>query len=137
MTIATINPANGQILRTFTPLSEPELDARLQCAADAFRRYRRTPLADRTRMLLRAAEILENEKEKFGRLMVMEMGKTLKAAIEEAAKCAWGCRYYAEQAEGFLANEVVDTGTSKSYIAYQPIGPILAIMPWNFPFWQV
>jgi succinate-semialdehyde dehydrogenase / glutarate-semialdehyde dehydrogenase len=137
MTIATVNPATGQTLRTFTPLSELELDQRLQCAADAFLRYRRTPLPERTRMLLRAAEILESEKEKFGRLMVMEMGKTLKAAIEEAAKCAWGCRYYAEQAGRFLADEVVETSASKSYVTYQPIGPILAIMPWNFPFWQV
>ena len=137
MTIATVNPATGQILRTFTPLSEPELDARLQCAADAFRRYRKTPIAERTRMLARAAEILENEKEKFGRLMAIEMGKTLKAAIEEAAKCAWGCRYYAEQAERFLADEVVETSAGRSFVTYQPIGPVLAIMPWNFPFWQV
>jgi succinate-semialdehyde dehydrogenase/glutarate-semialdehyde dehydrogenase len=137
MTIATVNPATGQILRTFTPLSEPELDARIQCAADAFRRYRRTPLAERTRMLLRAAEILETEKEKFARLMVTEMGKTLKAAVEEAAKCAWGCRYYAEQAERFLADEVVETSATRSFVTYQPIGPVLAIMPWNFPFWQV
>jgi succinate-semialdehyde dehydrogenase / glutarate-semialdehyde dehydrogenase len=137
MTIATINPANGQTLRTFVPLSEPELDARLQCAADAFHRYRRTPIAERVRLLTRAADILESEKEKFGRIMVTEMGKTLKAAVEEAAKCAWGCRYYAEQAEKFLADEVVETGASRSFVAYQPIGPILAIMPWNFPFWQV
>jgi succinate-semialdehyde dehydrogenase/glutarate-semialdehyde dehydrogenase len=137
MTIASVNPATGQTIRTFAPLSEPELDARLQCAADAFPRYRRTPLAERTRMLLRAAEILETDKEKFGRLMVIEMGKTLKAAIEEAAKCAWGCRYYAEQAERFLADEVVETNATRSFVAYQPIGPILAIMPWNFPFWQV
>jgi succinate-semialdehyde dehydrogenase/glutarate-semialdehyde dehydrogenase len=137
MTIATVNPATGQILRTFTPLSEQELDARLQCAADAFRRYRRTPVAERARMLLRAAEILESDKEKFGRLMVTEMGKTLKAALEEAEKCAWGCRYYAEQAERFLADEVVETSASRSFVSYQPIGPILAIMPWNFPFWQV
>src|ERR687897_574089 len=137
MTIATVNPATGQLLRTFTPLSEPELDARLQCAADAFRRYRKTPLADRTRMLLRAAEILESEKDKFGRLMVTEMGKTLKAAVEEAAKCAWGCRYYAEQAERFLTDEIVETSATRSLVTYQPIGPILAIMPWNFPFWQV
>jgi len=82
MTIATINPATGQTLRTFVPLTEPELDARLQCAADTFRRYRRTPIAERSRLLLRAAEILESEKEKFGRLMVTEMGKTLKAAVE-------------------------------------------------------
>jgi succinate-semialdehyde dehydrogenase/glutarate-semialdehyde dehydrogenase len=137
MTIATINPATGQTLRTFVPLSEPELDARLQCAADTFRRYRRTPIAERSRLLLRAAEILESEKEKFGRLMVMEMGKTLKAAVEEAAKCAWGCRYYAEQAESFLADEIVETNATRSFVTYQPIGPILAIMPWNFPFWQV
>ena len=137
MTIATVNPANGQTLRTFTPLSEPELDARLQCAAEAFGRYRRASLADRTRMLARAAEILEADKEKFARLMVTEMGKTLKAATEEAAKCAWGCRYYAEQAERFLADEVVETGASRSFVTYQPIGPVLAIMPWNFPFWQV
>jgi succinate-semialdehyde dehydrogenase / glutarate-semialdehyde dehydrogenase len=137
MTIATVNPATGKTIRTFTPLSEPELDARLQCAADAFRRYRRTPLAERTRMLLKAADILESEKEKFGRLMVTEMGKTLKAAVEEAAKCAWGCRYYAENAERFLSEEVVETNATRSFVTYQPIGPVLAIMPWNFPFWQV
>lgn len=137
MTIATVNPATGQIIRTFSPLSEPELDARLQCAADAFLRYRRTPIAERTRLLQRAAEILDSDKEKFGRIMVVEMGKTLKAAVEEAEKCAWGCRYYAEQAERFLTDEVVQTTASRSFVIFQPIGPILAIMPWNFPFWQV
>jgi succinate-semialdehyde dehydrogenase/glutarate-semialdehyde dehydrogenase len=137
MTIASVNPANGKTIRTFTPLSEPELDARIQCAADGFARYRRTPLQDRTRMLRQAADILEAEQDKFARLMVTEMGKTLKAAMEEAAKCAWGCRYYAEQAERFLADEVVETSASRSFVTYQPIGPILAIMPWNFPFWQV
>lgn len=137
MTIATVNPATGQTLRTFTPLAEPDLDARIQCAADAFHRYRRTPLADRTRLLSRAAEILESDKDKFARLMVTEMGKTLKAATEEATKCAWGCRYYAEHAERFLADEMVETGASRSYVTYQPLGPVLAIMPWNFPFWQV
>ena len=137
MTIATINPATGQTIRTFSPLSEAELDARLQCAADTYRRYRRTPIADRLGKLQRAADILESEKEEFGRLMVTEMGKTLKAAVEEAAKCALGCRYYVEHAERFLADEPVTTGASRSFIAYQPIGPILAVMPWNFPFWQV
>ena len=135
--IASINPATGQIVRSFTPLSEAELDARLQRAVDTYYRYRRTPLAERTRLLLKAAEILEADKEKFGRLMVLEMGKTLKAAVEEAVKCAWGCRYYAENAERFLAEDVVQTNATRSYIAYQPIGPILAVMPWNFPFWQV
>jgi succinate-semialdehyde dehydrogenase/glutarate-semialdehyde dehydrogenase len=137
MTIATINPATGQTVRTFSPLSEAELDARIQCAADTYRRYRRMPIADRLGKLQRAADILESEKEEFGRLMVTEMGKTLKAAVEEAAKCALGCRYYVEHAERFLADEPVATGASRSFIAYQPIGPILAVMPWNFPFWQV
>ena len=137
MTIATINPATGQTLKTFTPLSESELDARIQCAADTYRRYRRMPLADRLSRLQRAAEILESEKDDLGRLMVTEMGKTLNAAIEEAAKCAWGCRYYVEHAERFLADEPVATNATRSFIAYQPIGPILAVMPWNFPFWQV
>src|SRR5215203_6169016 len=137
MTIATINPATGQTVRTFTPLSDTELDARIQCAADTYRRFRTTRLRDRTRMLLKTAEILETEKDRFGRLMVLEMGKTLKSAVDEAVKCAWGCRYYAENAERFLADEVVETSASRSMVVYQPIGPILAVMPWNFPFWQV
>ena len=85
----------------------------------------------------KAAEILENEKETFGRMMTLEMGKTLRSAIAEAAKCATACRYYAEHAESFLADEVVETGAKKSFVRYLPIGPILAVMPWNFPFWQV
>jgi succinate-semialdehyde dehydrogenase/glutarate-semialdehyde dehydrogenase len=137
MTIATTNPATGQTLKTFTPLTDAEVDARLDCAVQAFRRNRKTLLGERTRMLLKAAEILESEKERFGRLMVTEMGKTLKAAVEEAAKSAWGCRYYAEQAERLLAVESVETNARRSFISYQPIGPVLAIMPWNFPFWQV
>jgi len=137
MTIATTNPATGQIVRTFAPLSEPELERRIQCAADTFRRYRRTPIGERLRMLQRAADILESEKEDFGKLMVTEMGKTLKAAVEEAAKCAWGCRYYVENAERLLGDEIVETNATHSFITHQPIGPILAVMPWNFPFWQV
>jgi succinate-semialdehyde dehydrogenase / glutarate-semialdehyde dehydrogenase len=137
MTIATINPATGETLRTFKPLSDAELEVRLQCAADTYRSYRRTPLAERKRMLLRAAEILEAEKDAFGKLMVLEMGKPIKAGVEEAAKCALGCRYYAENAERFLADEYVETSASRSYVTYQPVGPVLAVMPWNFPFWQV
>ena len=137
MTIATINPATGRTERTFQPLSDAELDARIQCAADTYRRYRRLALPERTRMLIKAAEILEAEKEIFGRLMTLEMGKTLKAAVDEAVKCAWGCRYYADRAERFLAEEEVATSATRSLIRYEPIGPILAVMPWNFPFWQV
>jgi len=137
MPIATINPATGETLRTFTPLTPDQLEARLECAASAYLKHRRTSFAERRRLMLKAAEILETEKEAFGRLMVTEMGKPLQAAIEEAAKCALGCRYYAEHAERFLADEVVETSASKSWVAYQPIGPVLAVMPWNFPFWQV
>jgi succinate-semialdehyde dehydrogenase/glutarate-semialdehyde dehydrogenase len=137
MTIATINPATGRTERTFQPLSDAELDSRIQCAADTYRGYRRLPLPERTSMLLRAAEILEAEKDALGRLMALEMGKTLKAAVDEVVKSAWGCRYYAEQAERFLAEEEVATGATLSVIRYEPIGPILAVMPWNFPFWQV
>jgi succinate-semialdehyde dehydrogenase/glutarate-semialdehyde dehydrogenase len=137
MPIATINPATGETLRTFTPLTAAELEARLACADAAYRRHRRTTFADRRRLMLKAAEILETEKEAFGRLMVTEMGKPLKAAIEEAAKSALGCRYYADNAERFLADAPVETSASRSWVAYQPIGPVLAVMPWNFPFWQV
>jgi len=135
--IASVNPATGQLVRGFTPISEAELETKIERARETYQRYRRTAVSERTRLLLKAAEVLEAEKEKFGRLMVLEMGKTLKAAVEEAEKCAWGCRYYAENAERFLADEVVQTGATRSFIAYQPIGPILAVMPWNFPFWQV
>jgi succinate-semialdehyde dehydrogenase / glutarate-semialdehyde dehydrogenase len=137
MPIASINPATGKTLRTFQPLSAEQVEARLQCAAEAYQRHRRTSFAERARLMLKAADILEGEKEAFGRLMVTEMGKPLKAGMEEAAKSAWGCRYYAEHAERFLAAEEVKTTASRSYVTWQPIGPVLAIMPWNFPFWQV
>ena len=137
MTIASINPATGETLETFTSPTEQELEEKLQRAADTFRTYRRTPFDERARMMLAAADILESAQEVFGRMMTCEMGKPLKAAAEEAVKCAWACRYYAEHAERFLADEVVETSAASSYIRYQPIGPVLAVMPWNFPFWQV
>jgi len=137
MAIATVNPATGEVVQTFHALSEAEIEKKLQLAVSAFRKERKTSFAERARRMTKAAEILERDKEKYGRLMTLEMGKPLKAAIAEAAKCATGCRYYAENAEKFLKDEVVDTGAKKSFIRYLPIGPILAVMPWNFPFWQV
>ncbi len=137
MAIATINPATGEMLHAFEPLAEAQIEEKLQRAADTFREYRRTSFAERAEKMLRAAEILEDARETFGRMMTTEMGKPLKAACEEAVKCAWGCRYYAENAERFLADEVVETNATRSFVRYQPIGPVLAIMPWNFPFWQV
>jgi succinate-semialdehyde dehydrogenase / glutarate-semialdehyde dehydrogenase len=137
MAIATINPATGEVVKTFPALSEAEIEKKLQLAVTAFRKERKTSFAERARRMTKAAEILERDQEKYGRLMTLEMGKPLKAAVAEAAKCATGCRYYAENAEKFLKDEVVDTGAKKSFIRYLPIGPILAVMPWNFPFWQV
>jgi succinate-semialdehyde dehydrogenase/glutarate-semialdehyde dehydrogenase len=137
MAIATTNPATGKVLKTFEPLTDSEIEEKLRRSTEAFPKFRRLTFAARAAMMNRVAEILENEKESLGRLMTTEMGKTLRSAIEEAAKCAWGCRYYAENAENFLADEVVETGASRSYIHYQPMGVILAVMPWNFPFWQV
>jgi succinate-semialdehyde dehydrogenase / glutarate-semialdehyde dehydrogenase len=137
MAIASINPATGETLREFSAFSAQQIEQKLQLAADTFRTYRRTSFADRSRMMMRAAEILESEKQQFGRTMTLEMGKPLKAAIGEAEKCAWVCRYYAENAERHLADQVIETNAKKSYVHFQPLGPVLAVMPWNFPFWQV
>jgi succinate-semialdehyde dehydrogenase/glutarate-semialdehyde dehydrogenase len=137
MAIATINPATGEVIKRFQPLSEAEIEKKLQLAVNVFRAERKTPFSVRAKRMLKAAEILERDKDKFGHLMTLEMGKTYKSAVAEAVKCTTACRYYAENTERFLADEVVETGAKKSFIRYLPIGPILAVMPWNFPFWQV
>jgi succinate-semialdehyde dehydrogenase / glutarate-semialdehyde dehydrogenase len=137
MAIVSVNPANGKVLKTFESLSDSDVDQRIGRAASVFPSFRRLSFPQRAKWMVKAAEILEKEKESLGRLMTMEMGKPVRAAIEEAVKCAWGCRYYAENAERFLADEVIETTATRSYIRYQPVGPILAVMPWNFPFWQV
>ena len=137
MAIASINPATGETLKAFSALSADQIEQKLQLAADTFRAYRQTSFAERSRMMQRAAEILEAEKLALGKLMTIEMGKPIKAAIAEAEKCAWVCRYYAENAEQHLADQSVKTDAVKSYVLFQPLGPVLAVMPWNFPFWQV
>jgi len=137
MSIASINPADGKTIKTFEPLTETQLDEKLQRAAETFRRYRHTPLAEREAMMTRAAEILEAEKRDFARLMTTEMGKPILAAVGEAEKCALVCRYYAANARAHLADVLVDTNATKSYVKFQPLGAVLAVMPWNFPFWQV
>lgn len=137
MGIASINPATGETLASFEPLSPEQLEDRLALAARTFRSYRRSSFAERSRILAQAADLIEREKQSLGRLMTTEMGKTLAAAVAEAEKCAWVCRYYAEHAEQFLADEQVATNASHSFVRYQPLGPVLAVMPWNFPFWQV
>ena len=137
MAIATINPTTGEALKTFTELSAQQIEDKLQLAAATFQTYRLTSFADRAERMVRAADILENDKQELGRLMTIEMGKPLKAAVSEAEKCAWVCRYYAENAQQHLADKTVETNAKQSYVRFQPLGPVLAVMPWNFPFWQV
>ena len=137
MTIATVNPATGKTIRTFEPFTATRVGECLDRAATAYRAHRRTTFADRAQRMLKAAAILEAECRALGRLMTLEMGKPIGAAIAEAGKCATACRYYAENAEHFLADQPVKMEGGKSWVAFQPIGVVLAIMPWNFPFWQV
>jgi succinate-semialdehyde dehydrogenase / glutarate-semialdehyde dehydrogenase len=137
MAIATINPATGEVLKTFEPLSDAAIEKKLEKAAEAFAKYRKTSFQERAQRMSKAAEILEHEKDTFARMMTTEMGKTFRSAVEEAVKCAWACRFYAENGQRFLADEVVETPATRSYVRYQPLGAVLAVMPWNFPFWQV
>jgi succinate-semialdehyde dehydrogenase / glutarate-semialdehyde dehydrogenase len=137
MPIASINPTTGETVKTFPALDGAQLDERLQLAADSFKAYRETSLAQREGWLIRAAEILDAEKQTFAKLMTLEMGKPIKGAVSEVEKCAWVCRYYAETAQHHLADQFITTNAGKSYVRFQPLGPVLAVMPWNFPFWQV
>ncbi|HUE21916.1 MAG TPA: NAD-dependent succinate-semialdehyde dehydrogenase [Bryobacteraceae bacterium] len=137
MAIASINPATGETLRVFEPLSSTALEQKLAHAFGTFQGYRKTSFAQRAQWLNNAARILDESKQELGRIMTVEMGKTQKSAVAEAEKCAWACRYYAENGERHLADEVIATAASRSFVRYQPIGPVLAVMPWNFPFWQV
>ncbi len=137
MAIATINPTTGETLETFPALTSAELNTRLDGATAAFRRYRRTSFAERGEKMVRLADLFEGEQDRLGRLMMLEMGKPLAQARAEAAKCATACRYYAEQAGRMLADEPVPEATGRCHVRFEPLGVVLAIMPWNFPFWQV
>jgi succinate-semialdehyde dehydrogenase / glutarate-semialdehyde dehydrogenase len=137
MPIASINPANGETLRTFEPHSEAEIERRVSLASDEFARWRRVSFAERAARMSRAGDLLETHKQQLARVMTLEMGKPVGAAVAEAEKCVWVCRYYAEHAAAFLADEPAPTDASRSFVRYEPLGPVLAIMPWNFPFWQV
>src|ERR1044071_3575264 len=137
MAIASINPSTGETLKSFEALTAAQIEEKLQLAADTFRTYRHTPMSERARMMQRAADILDADKQALGKMMTEEMGKPIKAAVSEAEKCAWVCRYYADNAAQHLADQIVETNAKKSYVHFQPLGPVLAVMPWNFPFWQV
>ena len=137
MAIQTVNPATGEIVQTFDELDDAGIEAVLARAADVFERHRRLSLAERAERMNKAADILEQDQDRWGAMMTEEMGKPLKAAVAEAVKCAWVCRYYAEHAKAFLADEPMESDASNSFVRYLPMGPVLAVMPWNFPFWQV
>ncbi len=137
MAIVSINPAPGEKLGEFNALSEREIEQKVAAAAQAFDSYRRQPIEERAKVLLKAAEILANEAETHGRTVALEMGKPIGPARDEVRKCATACRYYAENGARFLEEEVIQTGAARSVLRWEPLGPVLAIMPWNFPFWQV
>ena len=137
MPISSVNPATAEVLQTFDSLTEPQVKEKLGRATNAFREYRRTTFQERALCMKRAAEILDSEKKSFARTMTLEMGKPINAAIQEAEKCVWVCRYYAENAERHLTEEHVATNATRSFVCFQPLGVVLAVMPWNFPFWQV
>jgi succinate-semialdehyde dehydrogenase/glutarate-semialdehyde dehydrogenase len=143
MPIATVNPANGETLKTYDALGAEEIERRLAAAEAAFRTHRTTSFAERARLLNKAADLLEEEQDDIGRVMTTEMGKPVKQARAEAAKCAKAMRWYAEHAQELLADEepaasdAKDSGASRVLVRYRPLGPVLAVMPWNFPLWQV
>lgn len=136
MAMTAVNPATSEEIEHFETLTSEQVEEKVALAGCAFREYRRTSFAERVRMMTRAAEILEGEAEELGRAATLEMGKTFVAAKAEVNKCARGCRYYAENAERFLADEPVGIEGADAHISYRPLGPILAVMPWNFPYWQ-
>jgi len=137
MPIASINPTTGETAKEFSALDAAQIEEKLAKAAQAFERHRRTSFAQRSERLLAAAQLLEQEKEQLARIITVEMGKLLRAGIEEVTKCVRGCRFYAENAESLLADHIIPTEAARSYVRYEPIGAVLAVMPWNFPFWQV
>jgi succinate-semialdehyde dehydrogenase / glutarate-semialdehyde dehydrogenase len=137
MAIASINPTTGEKLKEFSPFDDGEIDKRLKQAERAFLRHRQEPIPKRAVSLMAVASLLDGEKKKLAHIITLEMGKLLRAAEEEVEKCARGCRFYAENAERFLEDEPAQTAAGRSFVRYQPLGAVLAIMPWNFPFWQV
>ena len=137
MSLKSINPANGEEIAAYKEMSTDEVDGILTSVNDAFNSWRKTSFSIRGELLKNAAAILQSNKEAFGRLMSLEMGKPYSQSLAEVVKCAKGCEYYADNTEEILADRIIETDASKSYVSHQPIGIVLAVMPWNFPFWQV
>ncbi|HJX97538.1 MAG TPA: aldehyde dehydrogenase family protein, partial [Chthoniobacterales bacterium] len=137
MAITSVNPATGEKLKEFKPHSDVEIEKALRQAVAAFEKDRAEPFAKRAQLMMSVATLLEREKHELARTITLEMGKLLRDSVAEIEKCANGCRYYAENAERFLEDQAAQTNARRSYLHYEPMGAILAIMPWNFPFWQV
>ena len=137
MAIASINPATGELIKGFDPHTDGEIERALDRSVTAFEKHRASSFAERAAKLRRAAEVLENDCEQLALIITSEMGKLLRGSIDEIEKCARGCRFYAEHGEKFLSKQIVSSDARRSYVRYDPLGVVLAIMPWNFPFWQV
>ena len=137
MVLKSINPANGQEIASYKEMTLEEVGAIIANVDSAYHEWRNTSFDHRATLLRRASELLQNRKEDLGRLMTLEMGKPYTQALAEVTKCATVCEYYADNAERILADQIIETDASKSYVAYRPIGIVFAVMPWNFPFWQV
>ena len=137
MAIETLNPANGELLKTFPEMEPAEVDRVLTAALAAQRAWARLPFAERSKPMRKAAQLLRERAQEYGRLMAVEMGKPLKDGAAEVTKCAWVCEYYADQAEQHLAPRQEASDAGQSYVRFDPLGVVLAVMPWNFPFWQV
>ncbi len=137
MPIQSLNPATEEVLKTFEELSDIEIASKIDLGQKTFEAWKKTSFAERQQLMMRLAEVLREQKEELAKLMALEMGKPLAQGVAEIEKCAWCSEFYAENAESFLEKEVVATDASESYITFEPLGIVLAVMPWNFPFWQV
>jgi succinate-semialdehyde dehydrogenase / glutarate-semialdehyde dehydrogenase len=137
MTMEAINPATGKLIKSYKTLKNEETRHAIQDCDSAYQSWRKVPFSKRTELMKKAAQVLRDNVDKYAELMTMEMGKTIREGRSEVNKCAWVCDYYADNAEGFLKHEPIDTDASNSFVSFQPIGVVLAVMPWNFPFWQV
>lgn len=137
MAIETINPATGKLEKKFDEMSDKHIESIIGNAHETFLKWKETSFDERKKLMLNAAGILKTKKRDYGKILTLEMGKTIKQAEAEVEKCAWVCEYYAENSEQILSNEIIQTDASESYVSFDPLGVILAVMPWNFPFWQV
>lgn len=135
--ITSINPANLQVVKTYTQMTSSEVKKIIDFTDLAFEKWKETPFSVRSKLMMNAAQVLKKKREDYSRLMTIEMGKPITQSRAEVDKCVWVCEYYAENAEKFLTDEIISTDASKSFVTFQPLGVVLAVMPWNFPFWQV